>query len=200
MMEQANSNATSQAPATETMAADNKPVAIMPTPEQMAKIAEVTDDIKALRTQLRDKEIELATLEREAGITRVSKIKSAVMTTAKSTSDTLVSVGATIKQGSLKLANKTASAFKSKEITDSPPSESEPSTAASFGTKFSAARDRFTASFKRATTKTTAGDTQAATEAVEPVPSSETEEVKSTKITLEDNVDDDDKEEAAEGQ
>lgn len=76
MMDTANSTAAAT-PAAQTML-ESKPVPQAATPEQLAKIAEVSDEIKAMRIALREKEAELSTLEREAGITRVSKIKSAV--------------------------------------------------------------------------------------------------------------------------
>lgn len=96
-----------------------------------------------------------------------------------------MSVGSTIKQGSYKVVAKASAAFKPKDKTDTKSTEADASAkqsqsslaALSFSTKLRAARDGFTASFKRATSKspTAERDTPAATLAVdattEPTPS-----------------------------
>lgn len=184
MMDTANATVT-ETPAAQSAAVvvEVKPqAAVVASPEQLAKIAGVQDEIKEMRQALRDKEAELATLEREAGITRVSKIKSAVISTAHRSAGTIVSVGATIKQGSFKAVAKASAAFKSKDKSDTPPADPEAGSsksgesspaAISFSTKLRAARDGFTASFKRATTKSPTAnqedqeDTPAATVAAE---------------------------------
>ena len=111
-----------------------------------------------------------------------------------------------------------ASAFKAKEGT-TPAAESESNAAASFGmswwegfwqclahyqfcqsswpgTKFSAARERFTASFKRATTKSPVDEAQVETDAA----TTDATDAKAAPVTLEDNVDDEENKEATQEQ